>query len=105
MIAKFKPGQTISCTVTKAPRAAAGRKTLERLMRLDPETKLGLRKAAKNRAQTTIVYNRGNRDWVKRQNCGKLVRVEKGASWKMPFDVNIAKDLASVADCLKIDAA
>lgn len=105
MLAKFKPGQSIQCTVTKTPRAAAGRKTLERLMRMDPETKLGLRKAHKTRAQTTIVFNRGNRDWVKRQTCGKLVRVVKGASWKMPFDVNVAKDIASVADCLTIAAA
>ena len=36
MTANLKPGQTIRCTITKAPRARAARKTVERLMWRDP---------------------------------------------------------------------
>ena len=101
----FKPGQTIKCTVTKAPRAAGGRKTLERLMRLQPSVAKGLRASQHKRAQTTIVYNRGNRDWVKRQTCGKIVRAVKGATFTMTYSVNLEADIASIKDCLQISAA
>jgi hypothetical protein len=105
MLASAKPGQMIKLTVTKKPNAAGGVKTLERLMRQDPATKKGLKNAYKARAATTITYNRGNRDWVKRQSCGKLVRVIKGASWTMPFTVDLAADLKSVEKYLKVENA
>ncbi|MFG0285476.1 MAG: hypothetical protein ACF8R7_13750, partial [Phycisphaerales bacterium JB039] len=79
----FKPGQTIKCTVTRTPRAAAKRDTIVRLMQLDPETQKGLRKAQQRRGKTTRSYIRGGREWFVRQKCAKLARVEPGESWSL----------------------
>jgi hypothetical protein len=102
---QFKPGQSIKCTVTKNPRSAAPVDTIERLMRMTPELKRGLKKAQRRRRQDMVVYNRGNRDWYKREICGKFVRCEKGASWIMPYSLHIAPDLASVKNYLSIQSA
>ncbi|HYD00181.1 MAG TPA: hypothetical protein VEB22_03065 [Phycisphaerales bacterium] len=101
----FKAGQNVKCTVTAVPSAAGREKTIERLMRLDPVNKKGLAKAYHKRQLGWQTKNRGNRDWVMRQTCGKIVRCEKGATWTMPFDFNIAADLKSCELYLKIEKA
>ena len=105
MIDSLKPGQTIRCTVLKLPKAAADRKTIERLMRRDPAVTKGLRKSHKLRQRTTVTYNRGNRDWVQRQKVGKIVRLVKGNSWTCTFDMGIAPDFRAVSDFVKVEAA
>jgi hypothetical protein len=105
MLANLKAGQTISCTVTSAPRRSDARDTIERLMRQDPGVKKGLRTAQRKRAQRMVIYNRGNRDWVKRETCARLVTCTKGATWSMTFVPTLAPDLASVEKYLKITPA
>lgn len=105
MLASFKPGQSIRCTIVKAPRARAARKTVERLMWRDPKVAKGLRKSHKVRQRSTIIYNRGNRDWVKRQECARIVEVVRGGAWTMTYHHDLAADFASVKDYLKIEAA
>lgn len=105
MTSQFKPGQTVKCTVLKLPRAAADRKTIERLMRRDPAVVRGLRKSYRLRARSTVVYNRGNRDWVQRQKVGKIVRLVPGNTWTFPYDLGATHDLAAVVDFVKIEAA
>jgi len=102
---QFKPGQSIKCTVTKAPRSAAPVDTIERLMRMTPELKRGLKKAQRRRRQDMVVYNRGNRDWYKREICGKFVQCKTGASWVMPYSHQIAPDLESVKAYLSVQSA
>ena len=101
----FKPGQNIRVTLVKAPRARAAIKTVERLMWRDPGVARGLRKSHKVRQRTTIIYNRGNRDWVQRQECARIVEVKKGQVWNMTYHHDLAADMASVKDYLKIEAA
>jgi hypothetical protein len=105
MIESLKAGQNVKCTVTAMPRAAARTKTIERLMRLDPVNKKGLARAYHKRQLGWQTKNRGNRDWVMRQTCGKIVRVAKGATWTMPFDFCISPDLQSVLQFVKIEKA
>jgi hypothetical protein len=105
MIDSLKPGQKIRCTVLKLPKAAADRKTIERLMRRDPIVTRGLRNSHKKRQETTVTYNRGNRDWVQRQKVGKIVRLVTGNSWTCSFDMSIAPDFKAVSSFLKIEAA
>jgi len=105
MLATFKPGQLIKCTIVKAPRARAAKKTVERLMWRDADTARGLRKSHHVRKRNTIIYNRGNRDWVKRQECARIVEVVRGGTWSMTFNHDLASDIASVKDYLKIEAA
>ncbi len=105
MISTLKPGSKVRFTITKAPRARAAIKTVERLMWRDAEVSKGLRKSHKIRQRTTIVYNRGNRDWVQRQKCARIVEVVKGKTWTITYHHDLANDIASVADYLQIDAA
>ncbi|MEX2219541.1 MAG: hypothetical protein WD749_12380 [Phycisphaerales bacterium] len=101
----FKPGQSIRVTITAAPRTEAGIDTLERLMRADPDVKRGLRRAQRRRRQDMVVYNRGNRDWYRREKCARIVRAVNGATWTMPFSHQIAPELASVAGNVKVEPA
>ena len=101
----FKPGQTIRCTITAAPRTEAGIDTIERLMRQEPSIKRGLRKAQRRRRQDMIVYNRGNRDWYKRETCGRLIQAKKGATWTMLYSHQILPELKSLAKYLQIKPA
>jgi hypothetical protein len=105
MIDRFKPGQKIRCTVTKAPRTEARIDTIERLMRQEPAIQKGLRRAQRRRRQEMNVYNRGNRDWYSREKCAKIVQAATGASWTMTFTCQLAPDLASVQDYLSIESA
>lgn len=97
----FKAGQALRCTIVKLPRARAPRKTLERLMWRDPEVAKGLRKSQKLRRRNTVVYNRGNRDWVQRMQCPRIIEVKVGEEWTMPYDPSIAADLESVGAFIK----
>lgn len=96
MLDKVKPGQTITCTVTKAPKTDDQQSTIERLMRRNPEAAKGLRKSQRARRQGMVVYNRGNRDWYKRENCSKIVRAVQGTSWTMPYTLDLAHDFEAV---------
>lgn len=105
MLDQLKPGQFVKCTLLKEPRAEAPVDTIMRLMRRDPSVVRGLRKSYAIRQRTTLVYNRGNRDWVQRQKCGRIVRCVKGNTWQMRFDFNILPEIKSVEKYLKIEAA
>ncbi len=105
MIESLKPGQSIKCTLVKAPRAQAASKTILRLMRREVSVVRGLRRAQMLRRRNMIVYNRGNRDWYKRSIPGRIVQLETGRSWTFVYDLNIAPDLRSVQTYLKIEKA
>ncbi len=105
MLSSLTPGQIIRCTILKEPLAEAPVDTIERLMRRDPAVVRGLRKSQKLRRRNTLVYNRGNRDWVQRRSVGKIVRVVKGNSWTCTFDLSVLADFKSVEKYLKIEAA
>jgi len=99
------PGQQINCTLNVVPRAENDRKTIARLMRRDPVAAKGLRRAQRLRRQTTIVYNRGNRDWVKRQPCSKHVHVVRGEAWSMTYTPDLAHEFAAVGKYLTVAPA
>ncbi len=101
----FKPGQQVKCTVTALPKTDDQNSTIERLMRRDAGAKRALKKGHRRRQQEMVVYNRGNRDWYKREKCGKVVRVFQGASWSMPYTLDLAHDLKVVESFVKIEAA
>ncbi len=103
-IESLKAGQTLHCTVTKLPEAADDRDTIARLMRNDPESKKALRRAQRMRRQRMLVYNRGNRDWVSRETCARVVRVAPGESWSMEFNFDMVHDLKKVEGFLSINS-
>lgn len=98
----LKPGQQISCTISSVPRAQDAKDTIARLMRRDPSNKRALNRAYRVRQQRLNVYNRGNRDWVSRENPAKVVIVKGGSTWTMTYTPDIARDIASVEKYLTI---
>ena len=98
-------GDSVRCTIAKAPQKAAATKTIERLMRLDPAHKKALNHAQKIRDQRKNVYVRGNRWWTSREKAARVVRCETGSTWTLPFTFQIKPDLASVSDYLTIEKA
>ena len=101
-IETYKPGQSLACTIEKRPVAQHYRDTIERLMWLDPENKKSLKNAYELRQRRLNVYNRGNRDWTSREKAARVVAVEPGASFNLPYHHDLANDLASVSKFLKI---
>lgn len=101
-ISKFKAGQTLVCTVEKSPRTDDQTDTIARLMRLDPVNKRALRRAQRMRKQRLLIYNRGNRDWVSREPSAVVVRVEPGATFNLPYTLDLANDLAAVETYLSV---
>lgn len=93
---ELKPGSTVTCTITKIPTSAAGVDTLERLMGLDPVIQRGRRRAQRRRRQDMVIYNRGNRDWYKRETVGKFVTVKVGQSWSMVYSHQLAGEFESL---------
>jgi hypothetical protein len=99
-----KPGQTVKCTIIADPITPDRTQTVARLMRMDPTHKRALRKAQRVRKQRLWVHNRGNRDWVAREVCARIVRPAKGQSFTMVYSANFAADIAGLKDFLKIEA-
>ncbi len=98
------PGQTVTFTVKRVPDREASRKTIRRLMRMQPHIQKGLRQLARRRATTdNRDTNRGGRIWVDRAKTTKLTYVKAGESFTLRITPQIIPDLKSVADCL--DAA
>lgn len=102
---KIKAGQSIVCTIAAAPRTPDQKSTLERLMRNDPEAKRGLRKGQRQRRQGMIVYNRGNRDWYKRELCSKIIHPVPGQTWSMRFTFDLVNDFNAVKDLVTVKGA
>jgi hypothetical protein len=104
-IAKLKPGQKLNCVIEKSPRTDDQTSTIARLMRLDPDNKRALRRAQRMRGQRLVVYNRGNRDWVSRENPAKVVHVGVGQKWVLPYTLDLAHDLESIKSFVGVQVA
>ena len=105
MTVSFKPGQTIRCTITRAPRSHGATTTIRRLMQQNHETRKRLRRSQKARRDQMDVYIRGGRRWHNRKRCGKSLEVSTGQSWDMTYVPHLASDLASVEEFLEIKGA
>ncbi len=105
MLDNITPGQTIKCTVVKEPRLEDARQTVSRLMRRDPDIKRALTRAQRLRRQRMHSYIRGNRVWHARERCSNIAKVQTGATWQMPYTVDIAPDLNAVGAYVNVEKA
>jgi len=103
-ISSYTPGQNLHCTIDKLPRTADAVATIARLMRMDPVNKRALRRAQRMRRQRMVVYNRGNRDWISREKSARVVHVGVGENWVLPYTLDLAHDLVSIANYVTIKA-
>lgn len=97
------PNKTYTFTITSVPASASGRKTLFRLMRMQPAIQRGLRQlAARRRREDNVIHPRGGRQWVARAKATKLVAVKVGESFTLRVTPQIVPDLASVSKHLTV---
>jgi hypothetical protein len=104
-IDSLETGAEITCTITALPRSRAGKLTIGRLMKKDPDIQRGLRKAQTRRRQNMRMYTRGGRDWYAREKCGKGGQVREGSTFTMTYAPQLAADMKSVESYLKIEPA
>ena len=99
------PQKTVQFTITKVPRRAAERKTIDRLMRMQPAIQGGLRKLAqRRRRQDNVRYIRAGVAWINRARVTRLTRVEEGETFTLTITPQILPDLSSVQAYLKAKA-
>ncbi len=97
----FTPGQTVSLSVIKVPSKVSHVKTLQRLMRMQPDIQRGLSRVAKARQGKNREQARGGRIWVARIRATKLVRVAPGETITLFVTPQIIPDLRSVSAYLQ----
>lgn len=98
------PTSTITFTVRQTPDKPADRKTIQRLMRMQPHIQKGLKALQKRRRQKdNHTYIRAGVPWTERVKATRLTRVEQGAQFTLFITPQIVADLRSVEQYL--DAA
>ncbi len=105
MIDTLTAGDTIKCTISRAPNNKGSRDTITRLMRRDPEIKRNLARAQRMRRQRMNAYIRGGRMWYAREKAAQIAQCEQGNAWSMRFTHDIAPDLRSVERYLSLEKA
>jgi hypothetical protein len=99
------PGKNVTFTITKAPRREAERKTIQRLMRMQPHIQSGLRDLARQRRRhDNRPYIRAGVIWVDRKRTTKLSRVAAGATFTLRVTPQIMPDYRSVEKYLDAKA-
>ena len=100
------PNTDVTFTITSDPKRPAARKTIERLMWMQPECKKDLSMLQRRRKQKDIKYTiRAGRVWLDRPRATRTVRCEKGASFTLHVTPHIVNDLKSVAKYLEASPA
>jgi hypothetical protein len=100
------PSSTVTFTITSLPKNESGRKTLNRLMKMQPQIQKGLAMLARRRRQKdNIPTSRAGRIWINRKRPTQLTRVEIGESFTLRVSPHIIPDIMSVAAYLDMKAA
>jgi hypothetical protein len=101
----LSPGSEITVTITTAPTRPDDVETLRRLMRMTAPAQRALARAHKVRGRTTPEHQRGGRTWKVRPKVPLFVNPTPGASWTMRYRPQIAPDIASVREFIRIEPA
>ncbi len=100
---KIVPNTELTFTIVKAPTRPASRKTIERLMWMQPQAKKDLSILQRHRKLKGIKYTiRAGRVWFDRPRATRTVRCEKGASFTLKITPQIVNDLKSVSKYLEV---
>ena len=105
-MADLTPTSTVTFTVNTLPKAERARKTIQRLMRMQPEIQKGLSMLHRRRAQKdNVPTNRAGRIWVNRAKTTKLTRVAVGETFTLRLTAQMIPDIQSVERYLDVKAA
>ena len=102
----IEPGNTYQFTVKIVPNRVASRKTIQRLMRMQPDVQRILSKLPMQRKnKDNVLYVRAGRPWVNRAKTTKVTRVAEGETFTLQVSPHIINDLQSVEKYLDVKAA
>ncbi len=100
--ATLTAGTTVTISVIKVPKEARHRKTIERLMRLQPAVQRTLTRVARERTRTTPWNQRGGRMWAARIAATRCVGAELGAKFQLKVTPKIIPDVLAIARFVSI---
>jgi hypothetical protein len=104
--ATIAPQKKVTFTITKRPHRTADRKTIQRLMRMQPEIQRGLRDLARRRRQFDNKPGiRAGVVWVDRAKATKLTQVQPGETFTLYITPQIIPDIESVEQFLEAKPA
>ena len=96
------PNTDVTFTIAKEPSRPAARKTIERLMWMQPSCVKDLSMLQRRRKQKDIKYTiRAGRVWFDRPRATRTARCVKGESFTLSVTPHIVNDLKSVAKYLE----
>jgi len=95
-------GKTVTISVLKMPAAPRHRKTIERLMRLQPAVQRTLTRVAKRRGRENPRNQRGGRMWTSRIPATRCVSASLGATFPLKVTAKIIPDIQAVSRFIKI---
>ncbi len=100
------PLETLTFTVAKVPRRPAQVKTIERLMKLEPDRQRLLRHLQRRRMlYDNVVSIRAGRRWIHRVRATKVAKVQPGETFTLTLTAQVIPDLRSVEKFLKVEKA
>ena len=103
---KILPNTDLTFTIIKEPTRPASRKTIERLMWMQPQVKKDFSMLQRRRKQKDIKYTiRAGRVWFDRPRATRTMRAAKGASFTLHVTPQIVNDLKSVQKYLTVTSA
>ena len=103
---KIVPNTDLTFTIVKEPVRPASRKTIERLMWMQPQVKKDFSMLQRLRRQKGIKYTvRAGRVWFDRPRATRTMRATKGASFTLYVTPQIVNDLKSVQKYLDVTSA
>ena len=103
---ELTPLKSYTFTIDKVPNRTASKKTLQRLMRMQPEIQKGLSRLAKRRRQIDNKPGiRAGVIWVNRAKTTKLTQVKPGESFTLKVTPQIMPDLNSVEKYVSVAEA
>jgi len=103
MATALSSNKTLTFSIVKLPTRLAQRKTLERLMRMQPDVAKGLRKLQSRRQATENKgHQRGGRTWISRVKAPKLVHMVAGESFTLHVTPQLLPDIKSIEKYLEV---
>ncbi|MHC4446560.1 MAG: hypothetical protein ACYSXF_01980 [Planctomycetota bacterium] len=98
------PCKTVTFVLAKVPDRTPERKTIQRLMRMQPRIQRGLKKLAQRRRRhDNVRYIRAGTDWVNRTKATKLARLQPGETFTLTITPQIIPDIKSVESYLAVE--
>ena len=105
-VIKIVPNTEMTFTIVKDLSRPAARKTIERLMWMQPQVKKDHSMLQRRRKQKDIKYTiRAGRVWFDRPRATRTVRAERGASFTVNITPQIVNDVKSVLKYLEVTTA